>query len=73
MQNYPFLNNLFTTYTLKVDFPKIYDFTNNQAQAQNALESIQSLYNKALFQKQNEHQFEDDFIAKALEILEYQP
>ncbi|WP_066386494.1 Eco57I restriction-modification methylase domain-containing protein [Helicobacter himalayensis] len=70
MQNYPFLNNnLFTTYTLEVDFPKIYDFTKNQAQAQNALKSIQSLYNKALFEKQNEHQFEDTFITKVLEIL----
>ncbi|MBX7491064.1 N-6 DNA methylase [Helicobacter sp. Faydin-H70] len=69
-ENFKFLNNnLFTTYTLAVDFPKIYDFTNHQTQAQNVLESIQSLYNKATFQKQNEHQFEDDFIAKVLGIL----
>ncbi|WP_276951194.1 Eco57I restriction-modification methylase domain-containing protein [Helicobacter rodentium] len=70
MQNFPFLNNnLFTTYTLEVDFPQIYAFDKNQEKATLALESIKALYDKAKFQNQNEHQFEDDFIAKVLEIL----
>ncbi|WP_231549671.1 Eco57I restriction-modification methylase domain-containing protein [Campylobacter sp. MIT 97-5078] len=64
-------NNLFTAYTLEVDFPKIYNFTapKQEQNALNAFSSIQALYDKAKFQKQNEHQFEDDFIAKTLEIL----
>ncbi|STQ86898.1 Eco57I restriction-modification methylase domain-containing protein [Helicobacter muridarum] len=70
MQNFPFLtNNLFTTYTLEVDFPHIYAFDKNKQKAQAALDSIKALYDKAKFLKQNEHQFEDDFIAKVLEIL----
>lgn len=70
MQNFPFLNNnLFTTYTLEVDFPHIYEFDKNKQKAQAALDSIKALYDKAKFLKQNEHQFEDDFIAKVLEIL----
>ncbi|WP_273212496.1 Eco57I restriction-modification methylase domain-containing protein [Helicobacter rodentium] len=70
MQNFPFLNNnLFTTYTLEVDFPHIYAFDKNKSKAQAALDSIKALYDKAKFSKQNEHQFEDDFIAKVLEIL----
>ena len=64
-------NNLFTTYTLQVDFPQIYHFTDSKQDqdAQKALDSIKTLYNKEKFSKQNEHQFEDDFIAKVLEIL----
>lgn len=70
MQNFPFLNNnLFTTYTLELDFPHIYAFDKNKSKAQAALDSIKALYDKAKFSKQNEHQFEDDFIAKVLEIL----
>lgn len=70
MQNFLFLNNnLFTTYTLEVDFPHIYEFDKNKSKAQAALDSIKAFYDKAKFSKQNEHQFEDDFIAKVLEIL----
>lgn len=72
MQNFPFLNNnLFTTYTLEVDFPHIYEFDKNKQKAQAALDSIKALYDKEKFQNQdlNEHQFEDDFITKVLEIL----
>lgn len=62
-------NNLFTSYTLEVDFPQIYDFEGNKDQAKKALDSIKAIYNKEKFISQNEHQFEDDFIAKVLEIL----
>lgn len=70
MKHFSFLtNNLFTTYTLEVDFPRIYKFDENTQEAQAALDSIKALYDKEKFQKQNEHQFEDDFITKVLEIL----
>lgn len=62
-------NNLFTSYTLEVDFPQIYDFEGNKDQAKAALDSIKAIYNKEKFISQNEHQFEDDFISKVLEIL----
>ena len=70
LQNFSFLkNNLFTSYTLEVDFPQIYDFEGNKDQAKNALDSIKATYNKEKFISQNEHQFEDDFISEVLEIL----
>ncbi|KPH52710.1 hypothetical protein HPU229313_04400 [Helicobacter pullorum] len=62
-------NNLFTSYTLEVDFPQIYDFEKNTELAKNALDSIKAIYNKEKFISQNEHQFEDDFISEVLEIL----
>lgn len=62
-------NNLFTSYTLEVDFPQIYDFEGNKDQAKVALDSIKAIYNKEKFISQNEHQFEDDFISEVLEIL----
>ena len=62
-------NNLFTSYTLEVDFPQIYDFEGNKDQAKAALDSIKAIYNKEKFISQNEHQFEDDFISEVLEIL----
>lgn len=62
-------NNLFTSYTLEVDFPQIYDFEGNKDQAKKALGSIKAIYNKEKFISQNEHQFEDDFISEVLEIL----
>ncbi len=49
-------NNLFTAYTLEVDFPKIYDFESNKQEARNALDSIKALYDKDKFINQNEHQ-----------------
>ncbi|HJE65596.1 MAG TPA: N-6 DNA methylase [Campylobacter avium] len=70
LQDFPFLNNnLFTSYTLEVDFPQIYDFESNKDQAKKALDSIKAIYNKEKFISQNEHQFEDDFISEVLEIL----
>lgn len=70
LQDFPFLNNnLFTSYTLEVDFPQIYDFEGNKDQAKKALDSIKAIYNKEKFISQNEHQFEDDFISEVLEIL----
>lgn len=33
-------NNLFTSYTLEVDFPQIYDFEGNKDQAKKAPDSI---------------------------------
>ncbi|MCX2717707.1 N-6 DNA methylase [Helicobacter sp. MIT 21-1697] len=70
MSNFAFLtNNLFTTYTLEVDFPHIYKFAENKQKAQDALDSIKALYDKEKFLKQNEPQLENDFIAKVLGIL----
>ncbi|STP12626.1 restriction /modification enzyme [Helicobacter mustelae] len=70
MHNFPFLNNnLFTSYTLLIDFPQIYEFEKNATQAKEAFEAIKALYQKEKFQRQNEHQFEDDFISKVLEVL----
>ncbi|TQR53701.1 Eco57I restriction-modification methylase domain-containing protein [Campylobacter troglodytis] len=64
-------NNLFTTYTLEVDFPRLYAFKNKQSEAKKAFDEIKALYDKAKFTQQNEHQFEDDFISKTLDILGY--
>lgn len=70
MEDFSFLqNNLFTTYILEVEFPKHYGFERHKDEAQAAMESIRSLYSKNTFAQQNEHQFEDDFIAKVLKIL----
>lgn len=50
LQNFSFLkNNLFTSYTLEVDFPQIYDFEGNKDQAKKALDSIKAIYNKEKF------------------------
>ncbi len=62
-------NNLFTTYTLEVDFPKIYDFLGNQNAAQKAFGDICTLYDQVRFSNLNEHQFEDEFISRILKIL----
>lgn len=62
-------NNLFTSYSLEIDFPKIYNFNANQKAFRDILTKITKIYNKNKFIKQNEHQFEDEFISKVLEIL----
>lgn len=70
MEDFSFLqNNLFTTYMLEVEFPRHYDFEKHKDKARADMESIRSLYRKDTFAQQNEHQFEDDFIAKVLKIL----
>lgn len=67
MQDFYFLtNNLFTTYTLQEEFPKLYDFKEDLSPI---FSKLQALYDTARFDSQNEHQFEDDFISKVLEIL----
>lgn len=67
MQDFYFLtNNLFTSYTLQEEFPKLYDFKQDLTPI---FSQIQALYDEAKFNSQNEHQFEDDFISKVLEIL----
>lgn len=67
MQDFYFLtNNLFTSYTLQEEFPKLYDFKQDLTPI---FSQIQALYDEAKFDSQNEHQFEDDFISKVLEIL----
>ena len=67
MQDFYFLsNNLFTTYTLEEEFPKLYDFNQD---LEPIFSQIQALYDMSKFHSQNEHQFEDDFISKVLEIL----
>nr|WP_233703096.1 N-6 DNA methylase [Helicobacter felis] len=63
-----FHNTLFTPYTLEQELPKLYHFEQNKEQARHALEQIRAL-NLHTFKESNEHQFEDDFIAKVLEIL----
>ncbi|HEC2746849.1 TPA: restriction endonuclease, partial [Campylobacter jejuni] len=62
-------NNLFTSYSLEIDFPKIYNFNANQKAFRDILTKITKIYDKNKFTKQNEHQFEDEFISKVLEIL----
>lgn len=70
MQDFYFLsNNLFTTYTLQEEFPKLYDFKRDLSPI---FTQIQALYDSQKFSTQNEHQFEDDFISKVLEILGWQ-
>lgn len=67
MQDFYFLtNNLFTTYTLQEEFSKLYDFKEDLSPI---FSKLQALYDTAKFDSQNEHQFEDDFISKVLEIL----
>ncbi|WP_027327559.1 Eco57I restriction-modification methylase domain-containing protein [Helicobacter pametensis] len=67
MQDFYFLtNNLFTSYTLQEEFPKLYDFKQDLTPI---FSKIQALYDTAKFTSQNEHQFEDDFISEVLEIL----
>ncbi|MDE7173463.1 MAG: restriction endonuclease, partial [Helicobacter sp.] len=73
MRDFSFLhNNLFTTYMLEIEFPRYYDFEGHKDEARAAMESIRSLYRKDTFAQQNEHQFEDDFIAKVLKILDWE-
>lgn len=64
-------NNLFTNYALEVDFPNIYNFTKNENTYKTTLDNIICLYNATQrnFQNYNEHQFEDEFISKVLDIL----
>lgn len=67
MQDFYFLsNNLFTTYTLEEEFPKLYDFNQDLTPI---FSQIKALYDISKFSSQNEHQFEDGFISKVLEIL----
>ncbi|WP_121022843.1 Eco57I restriction-modification methylase domain-containing protein, partial [Helicobacter vulpis] len=61
-------NTLFTPYTLEQELPKLYNFAQTQEQAKAILEKITAL-NLPHFKTSNEHQFEDHFIAKVLEIL----
>ncbi|MGX2984186.1 hypothetical protein ACWIWK_01740 [Helicobacter sp. 23-1048] len=68
--NFYFLqNNLFTQYALRVDFVR--DFPALKDDAQDAFEAIASLYDAHKFANQNEHQFEDSFIAEVAQILGY--
>ena len=62
-------NNLFTSYSLEIDFPRIYDFKAKQEIFKDILNQITKIYDEEKFKKQNEHQFEDDFISKVLKIL----
>lgn len=62
-------NNMFTSYTLLVDFPQTYEFDKNKQEVIESLEKIKAIYDKDKFINQNEHQFEDDFITKVLDIL----
>ncbi|WP_257842629.1 type I restriction enzyme HsdR N-terminal domain-containing protein [Helicobacter sp. 13S00477-4] len=59
-------NNLFTTYTLQVDFKNTYDFSLDLTEV---FDKICSLYDKNRFAKLNEAQLEKDFISKVLEAL----
>ncbi|WP_245945624.1 Eco57I restriction-modification methylase domain-containing protein [Helicobacter didelphidarum] len=52
-----------------VDFPQIYDFAKYKRESCHALEQIKAIYDTERFKAQNEHQFEDEFITKVLEIL----
>ncbi|ANV98754.1 restriction endonuclease [Helicobacter enhydrae] len=56
---------------LQVSFPKIYDFEGTQTEVQRVFDRIKALYDAQRFSCQNEHQFEDDFIARVLEILDW--
>ncbi|EAJ5696594.1 class I SAM-dependent DNA methyltransferase [Campylobacter lari] len=64
-------NNLFTNYALEADFPNIYNFTKNENTYKTILDNIICLYDATQrnFQNYNEHQFEDEFISKVLDIL----
>ena len=56
MQDFYFLsNNLFTTYTLEEEFPKLYDFNQD---LKPIFSQIQALYDISKFSSQNEHQIE---------------
>ncbi|RDU73207.1 restriction endonuclease [Helicobacter anseris] len=69
MQDFYFLsNNLFTTYTLEEEFPKLYDFSLDLSPI---FSKIKILYDISKFTSQNEHQFEDDFISEVLKILSW--
>ncbi|WP_104706226.1 Eco57I restriction-modification methylase domain-containing protein [Helicobacter bizzozeronii] len=63
-----FHNNLFTPYTLEQELPKLYNFEQTKEQAQEVLEKMTALKLQN-FKTSNEHQFEDGFIAKVLELL----
>ncbi|WP_104759118.1 Eco57I restriction-modification methylase domain-containing protein [Helicobacter bizzozeronii] len=63
-----FHNNLFTPYTLEQEFPKLYNFKDTKEQAKAILEKMTALKLQN-FKTSNEHQFEDGFIAKVLELL----
>lgn len=69
MSFYFLSNNLFTLYTLEEEFPKLYDFTQDLS---SIFEDLSKLYDSQKFSSQNEHQFEDDFISKTLELLGWQ-
>lgn len=62
-------NNLFTSYTLDVDFKNLYKFEENLKNYEEILNQITQIYDSNKFINQNEHQFEDGFISKVLEIL----
>ncbi|WP_104740998.1 Eco57I restriction-modification methylase domain-containing protein [Helicobacter bizzozeronii] len=66
-----FHNNLFTPYTLEQEFPKLYNFEQTKEQAKEILEKITAL-KLPHFKTSNEHQFEDGFIAKVLELLDWE-
>lgn len=62
-------NNLFTNYSLEIDFPAAYNFQTSRKAFEEVLSKITEIYDKEKFKKQNEHQFENEFISKVLEIL----
>ena len=62
-------NNLFTQYALRVDFVR--DFPALKDYALQSFKQITELYDAQKFANQNEHQFEDSFIAKVAQILGY--
>ncbi|WP_240451707.1 hypothetical protein [Helicobacter sp. L8] len=64
----PLVNTLFTPYTLEQELPKLYHFESTKEQARHALDQMRALDLHSLKQS-NEHQFEDGFITKILEIL----
>lgn len=69
MQDFYFLkNNLFTTYTLEVDFKNTYPFSEDLS---GIFAQISTLYDKQKFALYNEAQIEKEFIAKVLEILQW--
>ena len=68
--NFYFLkNNLFTQYALRVDFVR--DFPALKDYALQSFKQITALYDAQKFANQNEHQFEDSFIAQVAQILGY--
>ncbi|WP_104750294.1 Eco57I restriction-modification methylase domain-containing protein [Helicobacter cynogastricus] len=65
----PYIHNtLFTPYTLEQELPKLYHFEQTKEQAKAVLEKMTALKLQN-FKTSNEHQFEDGFIAKVLELL----